>query len=116
MCNEITNIRIYAYFSGIFFYVDLIRQSCDRGSMHKKKEVGGGEKGPVGVVQKQMCTAQTAHKVWKVRLLLRRRTIAHVGLQRAQKPRFKLLTVSLAIRGFRATSRVCGPFYSPHIL
>lgn len=116
MCHEITNSRIYAYFSGIFFYVDLVRQCSDRRSMRKKKEVGGGEKGPVGVVQKQMCAAQTAHKVWKVHLLLRRRTLAHVGLQRAQKPRFKLLTVSLAIHGFRAASRVCGPFYSLHIL
>lgn len=58
-------------FSGviIFFPIDLVRQCCDRGSMHKKNEVcvwgrGGGEK--VGVVQKQMCAAQTAHKVWKV--------------------------------------------------
>lgn len=63
-----------------------MRQWSGRGSMHKKKEVGGGEKGPVGVVQKQMCAAQTAHKVWKVHLLLRRRTLAHVGLQRRKSP------------------------------
>lgn len=64
-----------------------MRQSCDRGSMHKKKEVGGGETGTVGVVQNRMCAAQTTHKVWKVRRLLCRRTLAHVGLQRAQKRR-----------------------------
>lgn len=67
--------------------------------MHKekKKKGGGGEvkKGPVGVVQKQTCAAQTAHKVWKVRSTLRRRTLAHVGLQRAQKSRLRPLTVSL---------------------
>lgn len=87
-----------------------------QGEHAQEKEVRGGEKGPVGVVQKQMCAAQTAHKVCKVLLLLRRRTLAHVGLQRAQKARLKPLTVSLAIHDFRATSCVCGPFYSPHIL
>lgn len=94
-----------------------MRQCCDEAACARKKVVRGVEKGPVGVVQKQMCAAQTAHKVWKVRLLLHRRTHAHVGLQRAQKPRLKPLTVSrLAIHDFRATSRVCGPFYSTHIL
>lgn len=82
--------------------------------MHKEKkgEGGGVKKGPVGVVQKQTCAAQTAHKVWKVRSTLRRRTLAHVGLQRAQKSRLRPLTVSLVTHNFRATLQVCGPIFA----
>lgn len=105
--NYAQHQNFHVFFVRLKNKLDLIRQCSYRGSIVKEKSVGV-KKRPVGVVQKQMCAALTAHKVWKVRSLLRRRTLAHVGLHRVQTARLEPLTVSLVIHNFRASSHVCG--------
>lgn len=98
-----------------------MRQCSDRGSMHKKKEVGEGEavKGGRWEWYKSKCAPpKQLTKFGKSALALRRRTLAHVGLERAQQARLQALTVSLSTHHFRAASRVflfCFLFFCRHL-